>query len=425
MKITIPEFLRDVLDRINKEGYEAYLVGGAVRDAILGKENKDYDLCTNMPLEEVSQLFPGFKIMKENDHRNTGTFRCNGEDVEITTFRGNSIKEDLSNRDFTINAIACDKDGNVVDYFHGVDDIRNKKIALVNKEGRGIDADPLRILRGIRFSGKLGFTIDEDTRRIFNEKKDLLDRVAVERIYTELKKIFVCDHISNIIRDNREIIFKLFPELVASYQFSQNNPYHVYDVFEHTLKVMDNTSSDFILRMAALFHDSGKPYTYSEDENGVGHFYGHPDASKNIFDSISRKYKFDEKTREAIKNLIFYHDIELSTKRSKMSKLLQKISIEDLRRLFLLKKADILGQNPAYYSRLEDLVSCVCAYDEFINEEPALKVSDLKINGRKLMELGHYGINIGKILNELLEMVTDEKVENSSEALEEYVIRHY
>lgn len=425
MKIDIPDFLKEILDKINSCGYEAYLVGGAIRDSIIGKDNKDYDLCTNMPMDEISKLFPNFTVMKENDHRNTGTFKSNDFDIEITTFRGGSLKEDLSNRDYTINAIACDSNGSIIDYFNGVEDIKNKRISLVDKEGRGIDADPLRILRGVRFAGKLGFSIDDRTREILDSKRDLLDSVAVERIYTELKKILVVDNISDLIRDNRLIMFKLFPELEKSYDFKQNNPYHVYDVFEHTLKVIDNVPADFNLRFAALFHDIGKPYSYTVDENGIGHFYGHPDVSNRIFNATASRYRFDEKNRKSISDIILFHDIELSKKRSRMSKLMQKMDMADIRRLFLMKKADILGQNPEYYSRLDDLIDYVVCFEKFINEKLAIRVKDLKINGNNLLELGYKGIKIGNILNELLEMVTDEKIDNTSEALEDYVIKHY
>lgn len=426
MKIDIPDFLKDILGKINDAGYEAYLVGGAVRDAVLGKENKDYDLCTNMPFTEISKLFPKFIVMKENDHRNTGTFRVNGEDIEITAFRGNSLKEDLSNRDFTINAIACDKDGNVIDYYNGLDDIKNKKISLVNKEGLGIDADPLRILRGVRFSGKLGFDIDFNTKEVFNSKLDLLDRVAPERVYNELKKILVVDNIGNLVRDNKEVFFKLFPELSFGYKFEQNNPYHIYDVFEHTLSVMDNTSNNFELRLAALFHDIGKPFTYTEDEDGIGHFYGHPSVSKKIFEDIARKYRFDIKTRSSVTHLIENHDIEFSHKKSKMARLIQEIGEDDLKLLFLIKKADILGQNPKYsISRLNSLKESLDEYEQFINSNPALRIKDLKINGNKIKELGFSGVKIGNILNDLLQMVTDEVVENESQALEEFVLKHY
>ena len=201
MQITVPKEIRQIIDNINSLGYEAYLIGGAVRDMILNIPSNDYDLCTNMPLDQVKELLPGFKLMKENNHRNTGIIKINSQEIEISSFHGKTIEEDLFKRDFTINAIACDKDGNLIDPYNGVEDIKNKTISLVDKSGSGIDIDPLRILRALRFQAIYDFSIDEDTKQVMTSKVELLDNVAVERIYNELIKILTSANPSKTIRD--------------------------------------------------------------------------------------------------------------------------------------------------------------------------------------------------------------------------------
>ena len=425
MKITIPQEIKEVLERISNTSYHAYIVGGAVRDRLIGRPNDDYDLCTDMPLEEVKKLFPGFTIMKENDHRNTGIIRINGLEIEISSIRGNSLKEDLSKRDFTMNAIACDKDGNIIDYFGGVEDIQNKKISLVDKEGQGIDIDPIRILRALRFQGTIGFEIDQQSKEIITNKREKLNQVAPERVYKEVLIILTTDSAPSIIRDNKEIFTTIIPELKNSIGFQQNNDHHIYDVFEHTLKVLENTPNDPILRLAALFHDIGKPFVYVEDENKIGHFYEHAEVSAKIFKRFAEKYKMDLKTSQLVKKLIIYHDRELSTKSNRINKFLIDFGIEGLPRLLALKRADVKGQNPKYISRLEELDQIESLYRQRAEAGTCLTIKDLKINGRTLMSMGFFDRTIGIILKDVLNQVADEKIENTKESLEEYVSSTY
>ncbi len=415
----------NIIKSISRAGFDLYLVGGAVRDSIIGIDNNDYDFCTNMSLDKVKELFPGFKIMRENNHRNTGVLHENGEEYEISSFHGETIEEDLSNRDFTINAIACDKDGNIIDPFNGVDDINNKIIRLVKDNGEAIDKDPLRILRAIRFSATYGFDIDENTKRIMEEKKELLNDVAPERIYNELKKILVSDNASKVIRDNKDIFCTIIPELKSTINFKQNNPYHVFDVFEHTMKVIDNTPCDLELRLAALFHDIGKPLVYTEDGEGVGHFYEHYRYSDHIFRDFSKKYRLDKKTTDNTSKLIFNHDRQLSNKRFKIVKFLQEYGYDDLHKLFLLKKADILAQNPKYYDRLNSLQHTIDKYKKVYSEGPVLSNRDVDINGHVLLDMGYKGKEIGVILNDVLDMVSSEQLNNNKDNIVNYVSKKY
>ena len=424
MRITIPKEIQQIIELINNHGYEAYLVGGAVRDRILGIDNQDYDLCTNMPLEEIKTIIPFFNIMRENDHRNTGIFRINDNEIEISSFHGDSLEEDLSNRDLTMNAIACDKDGNIIDPYNGVKDINNRTISLVKKDGEAIDIDPLRILRILRFKALYNFNIDTNTKTVILSKKELLNNVAVERIYQEFKKILLSNHPSIIIDDYKDIFCILIPELKESIGFKQNNPHHLYDVFNHTLKVIDNTPNNLALRMSALFHDLGKPACYKEDEKGIGHFLGHQFISAKIFENFANKYKIDSKTKDLVTKLVICHDQELSTKPVKVTRFLQKFGVEHIELLFKLKEADKKGQNYAN-EELEYLNKIKQLYLQRSEEEICLTIKDLKINGRKLLEMGFFDKKIGIILRDVLEQVTNEQLVNEEEQIVSFVERKY
>ena len=425
MKPIIPDTIKELMQKINAEGYNIFIVGGFVRDSIIGKDNDDFDLCSDMPLEDIKKIFPAFVIMRENDHRNTGIIRIDDKIIEISSIRGKDIKEDLSNRDFTINALACDKDGNIIDYFNGIDDINNKKISLVKKDGSGIDNDPARILRALRFQGQLDFTIDEATKTIINDKASLLESVAPERVLKELNKLLMTPKASRIIRNNKNIICTLIPELKNTINFDQHNSYHIYDVFEHTLKVLDNVPNIKELKYAALFHDIGKPITYSQGENGVGHFYGHNIVSQNVFNKFANKYKMNKDFSKKISKLILYHDRELPTKSVSIKKFLIEYGIDDLPLLFKIKEADIMAQNPKYLKRLNLLDERKTQYEKIISEQDCLSIKDLKINGRKLMEMGFMNKEIGFILRDLLTKVTEEQLDNKEKELTEYVSHKY
>ncbi len=421
MQITVPKEIRQIIDNINSLGYEAYLIGGAVRDMILNIPSNDYDLCTNMPLDQVKELLPGFKLMKENNHRNTGIIKINSQEIEISSFHGKTIEEDLFKRDFTINAIACDKDGNLIDPYNGVEDIKNKTISLVDKSGSGIDIDPLRILRALRFQAIYDFSIDEDTKQVMTSKVELLDNVAVERIYNELIKILTSANPSKTIRDNKETFCALIKELYITVGFKQNNPYHIYDVFEHTLKVLENTPNNKYLRLAALFHDIGKPATYTEDEKGIGHFFGHEFISAKLFLDFAKKYKIDKKTTALVRKLIIDHDRTMSVKPTKINYFIKENGIEYVDLLYSLKEADIRGQNPDWIEkRVLELNKEKEMYHTQLDKKIPLRVSDLKINGNKLKELGIEGKQIGIVLKAIHEKVLAEELENEENVLEDY-----
>lgn len=421
MKVSIHPTIVDLLTLINNQGYEAYLVGGAVRDSILNKPNNDYDICTNMPLHLIKEIYPNFHLMKPNNHRNTGVIRLDGLEIEISEFKGHTIAEDLSNRDFTINAMALDKNGNLIDPYNGLKSLQEKKISLIDKKGKAFEEDPLRILRGIRIAARMNFDIDSNCHAEMEFKKKLLNGVAAERIYRELIQLLITDNPSHYIRENKQIIFEILPELKPMDGFNQHNSWHIYDVFEHTLVVLENTEKNIFLRFAALFHDIGKPSKFFTDDNGIGHFYGHPEKSEEIFKSIATRLKMDNKTKKLVSKLIKDHDATLSHKPDKIYEFLKNNGFDYTLLLFKLKRADNLGQNPEKTKTvLEELTKL-----EELYKEHMLRFDNLQINGSKLIELGYSGKRIKLILDDVTKLVVTNQLSNDEASIMEYISRRH
>lgn len=421
MKLSVNPTIIELLSKINECGYEAYLVGGAVRDAILNQPNNDFDICTNMPLHLIKEIYPSFHLMKPNNNRNTGVIRLDGLEIEISEFKGSTIAEDLHNRDFTINAMALDKDGNLIDPCNGLQSLKDKTISLIDKQGKALQEDPLRILRGIRIAAKMGFEIDQNCKTQMEYKKRLLNGVAVERIYRELIQILISDKPSHYIRENISIFFEILPELKPMYQFEQKNPWHIHDVLEHTLAVLDNTEKNIFLRFAALFHDIGKPAKFFIDENGIGHFYGHPNKSEEIFLSIAARLKMDNKTKNLVSKLIKQHDMTMGKKPDKIYEFLRANGFDYTLLLFKLKRADNLGQNPEKATPvLQEL-----ATTEELYKQHMLRFDNLQLNGSKLVELGYSGKRIKLILDDVTKMVVTNKLANEEKTIMEYISRRH
>ena len=421
MKLSMNQTIIELLTKINDCGYEAYLVGGAVRDAILNQPNNDYDICTNMPLHLIKELYPNFHLMKPNNNRNTGVIRLDGLEIEISEFKGNTIAEDLHNRDFTINAMALDKNGNLIDPYNGIESLQQKTISLIDKQGTALQEDPLRILRGIRIAAKMNFEIDQNCKTQMEYKKRLLVEVAVERIYRELIQILISDNPSHYIRDNISIFFEVLPELKSMHQFNQNNPWHIYDVLEHTLVALEHTEKNIFLRFAVLFHDIGKPSKYTIDKEGTGHFYGHPEKSEEMFLAIANRLKMDNKTKKLVSRLIKDHDSKLSKKSDKIYEFLKVNGFDYTLLLFKLKRADNLAQNPEKASPvLEELDTTEQLYKEHM-----LRFDNLELNGSKLVELGYSGKRIKLILDDVKKLVVTNRLPNDERIIMEYISRRH
>ena len=420
MKFVLDSGVIEIMDIINNDGYSCYLVGGAVRDYVIGNVAKDFDLCTDMPLDVVKEKIPQIIIMKENSHRNTGIIKMNGYCYEISAFRGNSLEEDLFNRDFCMNAMAIDRSGNLIDPYNGYLSINNKVVSLIDSSGSAFVTDPLRILRAIRQSYELGFTIDDNCLRQMDLNKSLLCEVASERVYDEFKKILLFDNASDLLYRHKNILFEIIPELARCDGFIQNNDYHIYDVLGHILKVVENTKSDLVLRLAALFHDIGKPDRYVVDDKGVGHFYGHPGVSCEIFKKFANKYKVDNKTKRIVCKLILEHENQLSGKSNKIYDFYKRFGLDNVEELFLLKRADALGQSPKYLDRLDK-------YDELL--EKYLDVRDtlknISVDGNALIGVGITGKKIKDVLDYVNLAVVCGQVKNEKQEVLSFIKRKY
>lgn len=418
--IEIPKDLKKYMQLIRDNGHECYLVGGAVRDHLINVDNKDFDFCTNIPFDKLKKLIPNITIMKENDHRNTAIIRSNGLDIEFSTYRGKDLKEDLFNRDFTINAIAVDVYGNIIDYYYGVNSVSNKTISLVDPLGTGLVNDPLRILRAIRLALKHNFNIDDNTKKQMIDKKELLNDVAPERIFEELKKIIVSNNVDKYMDEYREIFFEIIPELKECNGFNQHNDYHIYDVYTHTINVVKNAPKNIYIRLASIFHDIGKPRAFKLDENQVGHFLGHANISNDIFKNFADKYKLDNKTKMIVSNLVLYHEDDLSSKNNKIYNFYKKFNMNRIEMLFDLKRADIMSQNQKYIARIE-----------YINklEEKYVAIRDkynsITYSGDDLISLGYTGKTIGLILDDVKRQIINNRLDADTESINKYVLKNY
>lgn len=414
--------IKSLMSTIINKGYEVYIVGGYVRDYLLNIPNDDYDLTTNMPLEDLKKYYPNLHVMKENNHRITSILHINNLKIEISLFKGINIQEDLRNRDFTINALALDINNNIIDINNYRKDLNNKKLKLVKADGSGIDFDPLRILRAIRLSLSHNLSIDQNTKETIISKRSLLNTIAKERIYNEIIKILKYKESTKYIDEYKEIFFILIPELKKAYKFNQHNKYHIYDVFYHTLKVIDGVENNKYLKLAALFHDLGKPKTYTIDKYGEGHFYGHWEESNNIFKRFCKNYKVDKKTEKIVSLLILNHDRDIPSKRSSMIKYLQEFNHTNLNLLFKLQTADILAQNPLYHKGLlKKLAEGKNRLEKLQDEKPVLSIKELAITGNDLIQLGYHDKEIRNIKEKVLSLIIEGKLKNDYNDIIKYL----
>ena len=439
----IPDFALIVLKKLNDSGYESFLIGGCVRDYLMGVEPKDYDVTTNASIEEIEAVFSDFKVIETGAQHGTVTVISDGNHVEVTTYRidgtysdgrhpdsvifSSNIRDDLSRRDFTVNSMAYSPRDGFVDAFDGRRDINNKIIRCVGNPDKRFEEDALRILRALRFSSTLEFSIEEETSRSIHKNKHLLGRLAKERITSEFFQLVCGKNAAAVLREYSDIATEIIPTLSDMYGFPQDNPYHIYDVWEHTLRVIENAPPTAKMRMAALLHDIGKPHCKTFDEKWVGHFYGHADISAEISRDIFIKYlRTDRHTADEIINLVKNHGENFTPSRKIIRRRLVKYGEKTARQILDLSRADIMGMSPKYSCRLAELDRAEEILDGIISEQSCLSVKNLAVNGRDLMAVGiENGKIMGNILNKLLNEVCDETLINEKEALTKRAIELY
>jgi len=429
--IFIPEAVQNILRRLETAGYEAWCVGGAVRDALLERTPGDWDVTSSAPPEAVLELFAPNAQPTGLQH---GTVTVDG--VEITTFRRDgdyldnrhpdhveftgSLNEDLARRDFTVNAVAVDLRGVLADPFGGREDLAARVLRAVGNPEKRFQEDALRILRGLRFMSKLGFHVEPETRHAIHHCRELLRNIAPERIQTEMTGILCGEHVAEVLLEFPDVLGVFMPEILPCVGFGQHSVYHCYDVWEHTARAVAAAKPDPVLRWAMLLHDLGKPSTFTLDSEGRGHFYGHWRVSVPLGEAILDRLRMDNRRKKCILTLVERHDAPLALSEKFVRRNLSRYGEETLRLLLEVKRADNLAQAEAYRDRQtliqqwEDMLELVLQSGE------CFSLKQLAVRGGDLTALGLRGPRVGQTLNELLELVIDGKLPNDKGMLLEY-----
>lgn len=434
MEIKLPEQVNRALELLHDSGFEAYVVGGCVRDIIMGRIPGDFDITTSALPEEIKRVFLGFRIIETGMKHGTVSVVMDGETFEITTYRvdgeysdgrhpdtvcfSKSLEEDLKRRDFTINAMAFNYEEGLIDPFDGREDIKRKVIRCVGNADKRFEEDSLRILRALRFASVLGFEIEGNTHKASFENKSGLRIVSRERVREELCKLIVGINVRRVLNENIEILGEIIPEFLPMKGFEQRNPHHVYDVLGHTAAAVSEASKDLTVRLAALFHDIGKPVCFSVDANGVGHFYGHSEKSAAMTDEIMKRLRFGNEIRNNVVMLVRFHDRQIELQEKAVKRVLNKLGTEGFNKLLELKKADNAAQAPEYGFRRE-YYSCIEEiYGKIMSEKACFSIKDLAADGNDVMEAGvKQGPEVGKLLRRLLDDVIEGRVSNEREEL--------
>lgn len=436
IRITIPEKARHIIDIIAASGHEAYVVGGCVRDSILGKEPQDWDITTSARPEQVKALFP--RTIDTGLKHGTITVLLEKEGFEVTTYRIDgmyedsrhpkeviftpNLKEDLKRRDFTINAMAYNETVGLVDIFGGMEDIRSGTIRCVGDPLERFGEDALRMLRAIRFSAQLGYEIQTETKEGIRRLAPTLENISAERIQAELVKLITSSH-PDTLRTAYELgVTKVFfPEFDVAMETEQNHPHHMYSVGEHTLHSLCHVEGDKKLRLAMLLHDIGKPSTLTTDEEGITHFYGHPAVGEKMAEDFLRRLRFDNDTIHTVCRLVLYHDYGNSVAPDMrfVRRAVNKIGEDMFPALFKIKRADVLAQSD--YLRQEKLgliERWQKLYEEMREKKQCISLKSLAINGSDLIKAGWKpGKELGEVLQKLLELVLEQPQCNTAEIL--------
>jgi tRNA nucleotidyltransferase (CCA-adding enzyme) len=433
--MNIPKEVQFIIDRFYENGFEAFIVGGCVRDNIRGVTPNDYDITTNAFPDKIQSLFD--KTIPTGIQHGTITVIIQGNSFEVTTYRidgqyidnrrpesvefVSDIKEDLSRRDFTINAMAYNNTLGLIDYFGGSEDINNKLIKAVGNPDKRFNEDALRMMRAIRFASQLGFYIEEETLTSIMKNNYLIKNISSERIRDEFIKIIMSDNPSlglKLLADTK-ILKHILPELDSCIGFDQHTPYHDKDIFNHTLSVVEKVPKKIHLRLAALFHDIAKPICFTLDENNIGHFYGHNNKGENLSRKIFRRLRIDNATSDMACTLVKEHmNVLVNASDVALKRMITRVGKDLVYSLFNLQRADILSSAPPFLY-LEHVDKMESRITEILNSKAPLASKDLVINGNDLMnELNlKPGKELGNLLNYLLEKVLKDPNLNTKENL--------
>lgn len=420
----LKEFLNDnhnlVFEKMESKGYEVYIVGGSVRDSLLGKEVDDIDFTTSATPEQIMEVFSEYTCLDNGLKHGTVPVIINGEMIEITTYRidgdysdgrrpddvefTTSLEEDLERRDFTINSLAYNPATGIVDLKGGKEDLAAGVIRAVGNAEARFEEDALRIMRGLRFASRLGFSIEEETKEAMLTKKSKLKEISAERINVELKGILLGKYSKRVLSEFKEVIFEVIPELSEMDGFEQNNPFHKFDVWNHTLEVLENVREEEEFKLAALFHDVGKPSSYKyNEEKEIGQFLGHEEKSVEMAEVIMRRLKYSNKVREKTLDLIMNHGKSLSKKPYKIKKLIFEMGPESFLDMVEFQLADNKGKiDEKVASKNKDLEEISKIAREYLSGTPILSHKDLDLDAKALVSAGIKGAALGEVLTKLV-----------------------
>ena len=425
-----------ILNKLNEYG-KGYIVGGAIRDILLGLKPKDVDFATNLSYEILKTLFSEYTPKETGKSFGVLRIRVNNVDYEIAKFREDiygkeekvsfvdDIKNDLARRDFAINAMAYNEIDGIIDLYGGQKDIENKIINFVGNAEERIIEDPLRVLRAFRFMSRLNFSLSENTIEAIKKQKSLLNGIPKERITMEFSKLLLGDNIRNtlILMKDTGVLELIIPEFKATYDFNQCNPHHNLDLFNHIINVVSKVSADLELRYTALLHDIAKPIVQTFDEKGIAHYKTHEivgaDMARDILTRMKLPVKLIDSVVEIIKkHMVLYKDVT----DKKFNKLLSEMGYNNLWRLIEHCNADNSSKNNEVVSTENDLHERL---KRAVEKQMQVTVNDLAINGKDLIELGFTGPEIGQIKKELLDKYLSEEIQNKKEKMLNYVKEKY
>lgn len=428
---------------LHSNGFEAFLIGGSVRDFIMGLPIGDIDITTNATPQEVKEVFKDFRVIETGIKHGTVTVLIDNEPLEITTYRregtysdnrhpdivsfSESLSDDVVRRDFTMNGIAYDFDNGFCDLVGGIEDIKNKAIRCIGDAETRFREDALRILRALRFSAVLGFEIETDTKNAIHKCRELLKNISAERIREEFVKLICGKNAYSVLQEYSDVLCVFIPEFEICVGFEQENRHHIYDVYTHILKAMEQSKGTPEIRLALLFHDIAKPLVAHFDEKNEQHYYGHPKKSAEITSDIMTRLRFDNDTKNRVVTLVKLHDTPImlndsvSPDRKRLKRIMSQIGKEMIFDLIEIKKCDNLAQKKKYYRGDEFYTKTINIINEIIAENECFSIKDLKINGNDLISLGFSGKEIGEKLNLCLNVVIDEKVKNEYDELIRFI----
>lgn len=420
--IQLPVSVETALARLQSAGIEAFVVGGAVRDALRGAAPKDWDLAVQAPPQAVVDVFRSYQLIQTGLKHGTVTVLIDHLPLEITSYRANDgepflLQTDLSHRDFTINAMAYHPSTGLVDPCGGARDLANGVIRCVGDPRQRFQEDGLRILRARRFASVFQMQLHPATAQALMQNRQLLSTVAQERIRSELTLLLCGAGAETILLSMPQVLAVALPQLLPMVGFQQHNIHHDKDVWAHTADVVAAIPPQPMLRWAALLHDAGKPACFFMGQDGQGHFYGHGQRSADMADDILRQLRFDNASRERIVHLIRRHNYPIQPVPRPVKRLLNLLGEDGLRHLLALHRADTMGQSALCADRIAQYDQVEKVLDQLLPQNACFSLRDLALDGNDLLRLGFQGRQIGQILAACLSAVTDETIPNQRQAL--------